>query len=390
MIKTIHLLRHWSIIALDIIILFIIASGPLKAFSQDELPPLSGLKGLGLDKINIGGNESQKKTKKALANPMITNALIKVSWKQLEPRQGKYDWSMIEKKLSFLPSGKKATIAVLAGADAPLWIYDEPKKVPFVTRDNSYGGISYRMPVMTHANYLTKWTKFIHAFGEKYNSDSRLTVVGMTGIGSDTAEYGLLRLERKEMKQLMEEGMDACAILSANEMIFSAFRDAFPSKFLSLTIGRNPFKFFWKKADPSDQSCLSSIKSTETWGWGNELTKATQQQAYHLVGKNRFVLKNAGLTGEMTANPEKAAILSGMTEFSQIGGHTAWQMGGSVTDDPAHRMGAGTSSENLQNAFTLGLQSNPLYIEIYREDLLASDEDIQNILKSAYLQLIKD
>lgn len=62
----------------------------------------------------------------ALDNIQTKGSLIRVTWKDIEPKKGDYNFSKIEQLLSALKSRNlKWSLAIIAGGDSPQWLIDE-------------------------------------------------------------------------------------------------------------------------------------------------------------------------------------------------------------------------------------------------------------------------
>src|SRR5437660_3889456 len=61
--------------------------------------------------------------------PFIDGWLVRPGWDAVEPAEGKYDWRLIEGDIALAKRlGKKITLAILGGPQAPAWVYQKGVK----------------------------------------------------------------------------------------------------------------------------------------------------------------------------------------------------------------------------------------------------------------------
>src|SRR5437660_5039523 len=61
--------------------------------------------------------------------PFIDGWLVRPGWEVVEPAEGKFDWRLIEGDIALAKRlGKKITLAILGGPQAPAWVYQKGVK----------------------------------------------------------------------------------------------------------------------------------------------------------------------------------------------------------------------------------------------------------------------
>lgn len=129
-------------------------------------------------------------------HPLIDAALIKVKWFHSEPARGRFDWSVIEQKVSqWTVGGKQVLIKVapydqdpIAGdpdgdnTETPQWVYD--LGVPRITFKS--GGVGkgrlVSVPKAWDPRFYEIYKECIKALAEKFDSDPRIAGIKI-GIG---------------------------------------------------------------------------------------------------------------------------------------------------------------------------------------------------------------
>jgi Beta-galactosidase len=107
----------------------------------------------------------------------------RAGWKQTEPREGVYDWSLIDAALGDAAlNGVPFALSVTAGTRTPTWVYDAGAKA-FEFQD---ADASMVMPIPWDEVYKLRWVNFIAALGRRYGD--RLSRIALTGVNSTTQE----------------------------------------------------------------------------------------------------------------------------------------------------------------------------------------------------------
>ena len=187
--------------------------------------------------------EDQETIERWAKNPYISGTQLNFLWGELEPKEGRYRWDLIEEGLEVWASnGKKCWTEIpTAGRWAkpgrhptPEWAYE--KGVPKIQAPDTAA-----YPVFWNELYLELWDNFIRAFAEKYDGDSRIDHVATAGYSNGTEP----RLSAKENDKLMDQwesagfdGFDVSGVYytQAVKPILKFFADAFKKTPVSQTI----------------------------------------------------------------------------------------------------------------------------------------------------------
>ena len=152
-------------------------------------------------------------TSGAVTNQTIQGGLIRITWAELEPQPGIYDFSSIEEKLALLPSGKSWSLAVHGGylgvdeSDPDLYdgsTYPNGQPRPTVSMQlspswlkNSYNVETFEMAFRSVTVYMPKYwdtnlqerlALMLDAVALEYKNDSRLKLVYVPQMTSNGVE----------------------------------------------------------------------------------------------------------------------------------------------------------------------------------------------------------
>jgi len=119
--------------------------------------------------------------------PFVNGLSFRQFWRNLEPEEGKYDWTPLENAYRLTKENRKwLMITVTAGMGTPDWVYEkgtkfvafDGKQIRWLKRD-----IALKMPVPWDEIYLKEWEDFLMALGEKIAEWDNVYCVHMTGGG---------------------------------------------------------------------------------------------------------------------------------------------------------------------------------------------------------------
>jgi hypothetical protein len=178
-----------------------------------------------------------------LRDPAVYGVSWRFRWKTIEPREGQYNWELMDKVLQATSTaGKKVMLRVTAGMFTPDWVYQAGAK-PFdfsstdLAHPENYRGTT-KMPIPWDEVYLAKWEAFIHALGRRYNGDPQIYSVQMTG-GGHIAEMNLPKAHAKWQQAGYSDGK----LIATWKRIIDAYQKVFPNTPTNLDIneplGRN-------------------------------------------------------------------------------------------------------------------------------------------------------
>jgi len=195
----------------------------------------------------------------ALTNPHLDGHKLMKWWSQLEPEEGKYDWSVIEGPMSrWLAAGKRVMLSPVTAHSGPVkglptqatpdWVFKAGAKwVPMPCAGNN----SVRIPVYWDPIYLEKYRNFILALGKRFDDRRGIEIVFCgTGVFGET----IISTElwgKKEHRLWSEAGISPENWIKAVNAIVDAYVEAFPKTLVGLQVSNPGQASYAEKCTPS-------------------------------------------------------------------------------------------------------------------------------------------
>lgn len=305
------------------------------------------------------GNEKQKFTqsKEIFGNPLmgyapsakeqeisddVTLVYVDVTWKELEPERGVYDWSTIEKKNQFArwkSEGKHLVLRFLCDdpgkeshMDIPEWLYEVTGK-DGDWYDNDYGkGFA---PDYSNEMLIVEHEKAVKAMGERWGSDTMISYIELGSIG----HWG-------EWHVNYGAGIRRLPLESVRERYVDGWQESFPN---AMILMRRPFRTAKEHGFGLYNDMAGHPQDTETWlGW------IKNGGIYDQTGETDAVVpmpdfwKTAPVGGELNSSLSMQQMLSkNLNQTAELirSSHTTFL--GPKTADPAYPNGYRTLLKNM-------------------------------------------
>ena len=323
------------------------------------------------------------------ANPYVDGIALRFPWTTLEPAEGQFAWSVVDTEIQNAAShGKKAALFVAAGYYTPAWVYAAgARSFSFVW--SSTGGplpcTSQKIPVPWDSVYLQKWNAFVSALGHRYDGNSTVTWVHVTGVNTSTGEMGLPKAQgnaihvtvkgvsysckaNDDVTNWINAGYTRTLAESAWKSVDAAFAAAFPHHLLGpMTVpgGFPPIDQNGNKIphQAADWQVLTDMLTNEHQTWGT-----------------RFFAQNNGLSAFWYWQ-----LPSSLAGKAAVG----YQMLAGASNDPRCRMNDGVSpcdpATVLGKAIDNGITNGARYLEIDPGDI--TNPDLQTLLAGTQKRL---
>lgn len=305
-----------------------------------------------------------------LDNPNVDGLALRYSWKQLEPREGVFNWSPIDAQVTAAAKHrKKVSLGVTAGIRTPDWVYAAGAGYYSFIWDKPWGApicSSQRIPIPWDPVYLAKWDAFVRALGARYAHNSNVVYVKITGVNATTQEailphsrsatisgFGVTCVSGDDIGRWQAIGYSRGKIAQAWKHMANTFAESFPEAELGLMIGPAGFPPI------DDEGKIISRRGAD-----RELALRLIAEGNTSYGR-RFVVQNNGLSA-VRSWPE----LDSISRQTTVG----WQMAWSATGDARCRMNGGVVPCDpqyvLRSAVSRGIESGAKFVEIYALDIL--------------------
>jgi hypothetical protein len=128
----------------------------------------------------------------ALNSNMIKGILVRVPWKQIEPKPGQFDFQSIQmQRQAITKTGKQWSLAVLAGPNAPSWLTENPYAASTMTikaRTRAKGYVPMQMPCFWDQTVQDRLKVLANALAEQFGKDPSLVLVYVPQMTSNGIE----------------------------------------------------------------------------------------------------------------------------------------------------------------------------------------------------------
>src|SRR5581483_4321485 len=291
----------------------------------------------------------------SLSNPHISGAALQVNWRDIEPAQGTFNWSNLDKLFAAARVSKKwVQLLIFPGFFSPAWALEGVQTDQFPIPYGPGNGTVAKLPMPWDEVYLGRWSAFLKRLSERYGESPEFRVIAAAGPTSVSAEM-TLPVTPQDITQWRNDSYTPDKYIAAWQKIFGMYAEDFPNQCVSLSAPGVPI------LEPGRNGLNAHILARQT----------VVDNASDVLGK-RLVLQWSNLTGEA---PVKASDEFGfITSFS---GHiiTGLQMRTSAEKSSAIMGAAGNPPLALRKSIDLGMETNAdglhvNYLEIYEPDVL--------------------
>jgi hypothetical protein len=301
---------------------------------------------------------------RAVNNPSMSGVALQIHWSDLEPTEGKPDWSKLDELFDAAKSSKKwVQLLIFPGFFTPAWALKGVVTEPFPIQYGPGKGTVEALPIPWDTLYLNRWFAFVKQVSDKYGNTPVFRMIGAAGPTSVSVETTLPQ-SQKDLKTWKNDGYTPSKYIGAWQKAFQVYAADFPNQYVSL-------------------SGLGSGLNIDDAGRidANEHLRTRQMiidQAISILGR-RFALQYSNLDGIARSDDERMAFL-----FSYNGRIiTGLQMRTSASN-PGMGAAGNPPPVILQQSIDKGLQPNTAgqhvtYLEIYERDVL--DNGMQSVLR---------
>src|SRR5271165_5036739 len=204
------------------------APGPRCASTHDTIP-----RGLAVV-LHSGEKNYQSMNLQTLNNPFISGVSVQINWRDIEPVQGKPDWSKLDELFAAAEASKKwVQLAIFPGFFSPAWALEDAKTDLFKIPYGPGHGTVARLPMPWDRVYLDRWFAFVKQLSERYGRSPAFRMIAAAGPTSVSEEMTLPQSPEAVQKWL-NNSYTPGKYLGAWEEAFHVYADAFPNQCVSL------------------------------------------------------------------------------------------------------------------------------------------------------------
>src|SRR5271169_4676807 len=118
----------------------------------------------------------------AYTNPNTSGVTFRTSWADVEPEDGKFDFSKIDTVLANAEkNGKWVRLILVPGFGTPAWAMQGVQSDTFSIQYGPGAGTPKRLPMPWDSVYLNRWFAFLKQLSGKYGKSPALRVIAATG-----------------------------------------------------------------------------------------------------------------------------------------------------------------------------------------------------------------
>jgi len=319
--------------------------------------------------LPTGGIVDQSVNLQALNNPYMSGVAVQINWRDIEPVEGKPNWSRLDALFSAAESSHKwVRISVFPGFFSPEWALEGAKTDVFEIPYGPGHGTPTKLPMPWDRVYLDRWFAFVRQLAERYGNSPAFRVIGAAGPTSVSDEFSL-PVSPLAIRKFFSDGYTPAKYLDAWEEVFHVFASAFPNQCVSLSGPGLPIL-----AD-------GRLNRSEHMRARQEIV----ERAMRVLGRRLTIQSNDLHAGHAPVEaPDYTDFINGYS--GRI--ITGFEMrGGSKGLVPSRIMGAeGNPPLALRRSIDKGMAPNNAgrhinYLEIYQGDVLSPD--MQPVLEYA-------
>jgi hypothetical protein len=197
----------------------------------------------GLAVVLVAGEKgylSQGQHPQGLDNPFMSGVAVQINWRDIEPVEGKPDWSKLDELFGIALSAKKwVQLAIFPGFFSPEWALKGAKTDSFnIPYGPSHGTVA-QLPMPWDRVYLNRWFAFVRQLGERYGGSPAFRMIAAAGPTSVSEEMTLPNSPQATQKWL-KDGYTPAKYVDAWEETFHVYADTFPNQCVSLAAPHVP------------------------------------------------------------------------------------------------------------------------------------------------------
>ena len=304
---------------------------------------------------------------RALNNPSISGVALQIHWSDIEPVQGKPDWSKLDQLFAAAESSNKwLQLLIFPGFFSPPWALEGAQTETFPIQYGPGKGTVEKLPMPWDRVYLARWFEFLKQLSERFGKSPAFRVIAAVGPTSVSAEFTLPN-KPQDHRKWMNHAYTPRKYMDAWQKVFQVYAEYFPNQYVSLSAPGLPILGPGRKYPGERQQARREIV----------------EQAHRIFGR-RLVLQWSNLHAGSTRAHDSEYLDFLVGYNGRV--ITGIQMTTSAERNSADMGAEGDPPLALKRSIDMGMRPNNAgqhvnYLEIYEPDVLA--DDMQPVLRSA-------
>lgn len=203
--------------------------------APSSMPSASGApSGLVAVIVNKPGQPLDRET---FNNSAISGVALQIHWSDVEPVEGKPDWSALDGLVADAAASKKwVQFLIFPGFFSPSWALAGVQSDRFPLQYGPGKGTVEALPMPWDKVYLDRWLAFVKLLSERYGKSPALRVVAADGPTSVSAEASLPN-SPADLRQWQADGYTPDKYVAAWKYVFQAYAADFPNQYISMSLG---------------------------------------------------------------------------------------------------------------------------------------------------------
>jgi len=170
-----------------------------------------------------------------LSNPYMSGVAVQVNWSDIEPIQGKPDWSQLDALFAAAAAEKKwVHLIMFPGFFSPQWALEGVQTDLFEIQYGPGKGTSAKLPMPWDRVYLGKWFAFMKLLSARYGGLPAFRMIAAAGPTSVSVEMTLPNSPAAH-RQWMANGYTPARYLSAWDETFRFYAETFRNQCISVS-----------------------------------------------------------------------------------------------------------------------------------------------------------
>ncbi|HEX2790007.1 MAG TPA: hypothetical protein VHN17_06220 [Steroidobacteraceae bacterium] len=167
-------------------------------------------------------------------NPYISGVAVQINWRDIEPVQGKPDWTQLDALFAAAESSKKwVHLIMFPGFFSPAWALEGAQTDLFSIQYGPGKGTDARLPMPWDRVYLDRWFAFMKLLSARYGRSPAFRMIAAAGPTSVSVEMTLPNSPPAH-RQWLRDSFTPAKYLGAWDDVFHFYASAFPSQCISL------------------------------------------------------------------------------------------------------------------------------------------------------------
>lgn len=162
----------------------------------------------------------------------LDGVLVRINWADIQPATTTYNWALLDDQLALAEQyDLEVVLAIMNGPFAPDWL--ESKGVVFF--DYPFRDITQSLPLPWDETYLSEYSAFIAALGERYTDEERIRLIHITNATTNGLEMQYV-FNTATMNQFIAAGYTETKVIESWQTVIDAYASAFPNHLLDLDV----------------------------------------------------------------------------------------------------------------------------------------------------------